>query len=128
MDSGPIRSHRDLIVWQKAMDLVEEVYRLASRLPAHEAYRLVAQLTKAATSVPANIAEGRARSSRKEYAWFVSVAKGSLMETDTFLAIGQRLGYLNADQLTTAIDLIGEVSKMLTALRSRLISRQDSNL
>ena len=118
--AGPVQSHRDLIVWQKSMQLVEEVYRLAARFPTSENYRLTAQITRAAASVPASIAEGRARSSRKEYAWFLSVAKGSLMETDTFLSIALRLGYLKNEQTAAAFALVTEVSKMLTALRARL--------
>jgi four helix bundle protein len=69
---GKVESHRDLIVWQKAMDLVVEVYRLAERFPKSEMYRLIAQITRAAASVPANIADGAARASAKEYAHFVS--------------------------------------------------------
>lgn len=83
-----IGSHRDLIVWQKAMDLVVEVYRLSQAFPKTETYRLVAQVTRAAASVPANIAEGNARGSGREYAHFLGIAKGSLMETETFLDAG----------------------------------------
>jgi four helix bundle protein len=118
--AGSVQSHRDLIVWQKSMNLVEEVYRLAARFPASENYRLTAQITRAAASVPANIAEGRARSSRKEYAWFLSVAKGSLMETDTFLSIAVRLGYLSDELTGPAFALVAEVSKMLTAEQARV--------
>jgi len=80
-----IESHRDLIVWQKAMDLAEETYRLTSAFPHSEVYRLVGQMTRAVASVPANIAEGNARGTKKDYAYFLAVAKGSLMETRPFL-------------------------------------------
>jgi len=90
-----ISSHRELEVWQMAMDLVVEVYRLSARLPGDERYRLTAQITRAAASVPANIAEGNARSTRRDYANFLSVAKGSLMETETFLILAVRLGYID---------------------------------
>jgi four helix bundle protein len=73
-----IRSHRDLIVWQKAMDLVVLVYQLCDRFPNSELYRLVSQLTRAAVSVPANIAEGHARATRRDYAHFIAMARGSL--------------------------------------------------
>ena len=73
-----IESHRDLIVWQKAMDLAVETYRLTSKFPASETYRLVSQITRAIASVPANIAEGHARGTRKDYANFLAIASGSL--------------------------------------------------
>jgi four helix bundle protein len=88
---GRIESHRDLQVWQKTMDLTVHIYRLSTHFPPNETYRLVAQITRAAASVPANIAEGHARSTRKDYANFLSIAKGSLMETETFLMLAIRL-------------------------------------
>lgn len=120
---GGISSHRELQVWQMAMDLVVEVYRISARFPADERYRLTAQLTRAVASVPANIAEGNARSTRRDYANFLSVAKGSLMETETFLILAVRLGYIAEASAAPALELITRVSKMLTALRSRLIAK-----
>ena len=75
-----IESHRDLIVWQRGMDLVEGVYAATKNFPVDERFRLINQATRAAVSVPANIAEGHARGTRREYAQFVAIAKGSLME------------------------------------------------
>ena len=120
---GRISSHRELQVWQMAMDLVVEVYRLSARFPADERYRLTAQITRAVASVPANIAEGNARSTRRDYANFLSVAKGSLMETETFLILAVRLGYIAEASAAPALELITRVSKMLTALRSRLLAK-----
>ena len=114
-------SHRDLVVWQKAMDLTVQVYRLTTRFPREEAYRLTAQVTRAAASIPANIAEGNARSSRRDYANFLAIAKGSLNETETFLLLAQRLGYLGASELAPTLQLITEIGKMLTTLRARLV-------
>jgi four helix bundle protein len=116
-----ISSHRDLIVWQKAMDLAVQIYRLASRFPAEEMYRLTAQITRAVASVPANVAEGNARGSRKDYANFLAIAKGSLMETETFLMLAIRLAYLTKEEAEPSLSLITEISKMLTALRKRLL-------
>jgi four helix bundle protein len=116
-----IDCHRDLIVWQKAMDMVVAVYRLTDLFPKTETYRLVSQLTRSAVSVPANIAEGNARGSQKDYAHFLSIAKGSLMETETYLFVALRLGYLTQDQATPTLSLVTEISKMLTTLRSRLL-------
>ena len=115
-----IQSHRDLIVWQKAMDLAENVYGLASRFPSKETYRLGSQITRAVASVPANIAEGNARGTKRDYANFLSVAKGSLMETETFLMLAVRLKYITQAEASTAFALVTEVSKMLTSLRTRL--------
>lgn len=115
-----IESHRDLIVWQKAMDLAVEVYRLAAKFPPTETYRLVSQVTRAAASVPANIAEGHARGTSRDYSNFLSIAKGSLMETETFLTLAVRLGYLSQEEAGPALGLITEISKMLTVLRRRL--------
>ena len=92
-----IQSHRDLIVWQKAMDLSVLIYRLAEKFPKTETYRLVSQITHAATSVPASIAEDHERGGSK-FAHFVSIAKGSLMEAETFLTLALRLRYVTDDQ------------------------------
>lgn len=86
---------------------------------------MVSQVTRAVASVPANIAEGHARGSRKDYAHFLAVAKGSLMETETFLMLALRLNYLTEDQSRPALTLVTEISKMLTSLRSRLLARGD---
>ncbi len=121
MDARPgVTSHRDLVVWQKAMDLVVQVYRLSAAFPREETYRLTAQITRAAASVPANIAEGHARSTSRDFANFLSIAKGSLMETETFLMLSVRLGYLSEDTATPTLHLVTEISKMLTSLRNRL--------
>ena len=116
-----IASHRELIVWPKAMDLVVAVYGLSDSFPRREDYRLTSQLTRAIASVPANIAEGNARTSPKEYAHFLSISKGSLMEAETYLFLAIRLGYIAEDDARPALALIIEISKMLTALRARLV-------
>lgn len=116
-----IQSHRDLVLWQKAMDLTVEVYHLSAKFPASENYRLVSQLTRAAASVPANIAEGNARATKRDYANFLAIAKGSLMETETFLMLAVRLKYINQDKSAPALSLVTEISKMLTVLRKRLL-------
>jgi four helix bundle protein len=120
-----IQSHRDLVVWQKAMDLAEVVYGLAARFPSIEMYHLGSQITRAAASVPANIAEGNACGTERDYANFLSVAKGSLMETETFLMLALRLKYITQAEASTAFALLTEVSKMLTSLRSRLKDESD---
>ena len=118
-----IRSHRDLLVWQKAMDLVDLVYDLADSFPSREERRLISQITRAVVSVPANIAEGQVRSTAKDFANFLAVAKGSLMETETLLMVAVRRGYVSDSDATQTFAQITEVSKMLTSLRGRLTGR-----
>jgi four helix bundle protein len=115
-----IQSLRDLIVWQKAMDLAVQVYRLTESFPQSELYRLTSQLTRAVVSIPANVAEGHARATAKDYAHFLSIAKGSLMEVETFVLLAVRLGYVSNEVAAPALSLIVEVSKMLTSIRAKL--------
>jgi four helix bundle protein len=116
-----IESHRDLVVWQKAMDLGVLIYKLSAKFPRVETYRLVDQVTRSLASVPANIAEGRGRATKREYAHFLSVAKGSLMQTETYVTFAIRLGYSTDAETQPILALIAEISKMLTVLRSRLL-------
>ncbi|PDW04059.1 four helix bundle protein [Candidatus Viridilinea mediisalina] len=118
-----ISSHRDLHVWQKGIDLVEQIYRITDKFPPKEAYRLTSQITRAAISVPANIAEGHGRSMTGDYARFLSIAKGSLMETETLLMISVRLGYIKEAEETHIFQIITDMSKMLTSLRNKLLSK-----
>lgn len=120
-------SHKDLLVWQKSMDLAVMVYGLTLKFPKEEMYRLVAQVTRAIASVPANIAEGYARATRKDYGHFLAIAKGSLMESETFLMLAVRLGYVGKTDAGPALELITEVSKMLTAIRRRLLENATGN-
>jgi four helix bundle protein len=115
-----IQSHRDLLVWQRGMDLVEASYQFVHQFPAHERYGLTQQLTRASISIPANIAEGHGRSTRKDYAHFVSIARGSLMEVETYVMIGRRLGFASKESADDLLSRIVELGRMLTALRQRL--------
>ena len=81
------RSYRDLVVWQKSMDLVEEIYRLTKLLPEEEIFGIANQLTRAAISIPSNIAEGNKRNSQKDYARFLSIARGSEAKIETQLEV-----------------------------------------
>ena len=118
---GKIESHRDLIVWQKAMDMAVMVHELARTFPKHEIYGMTSQVTRAAASVPANIAEGNARGSAKDYAHFLATARGSLMETETFLLLSTRLNYIQPEDAKPVLSLIGEIDRMLNAIRAKLI-------
>ena len=115
-----IQTYRDLIVWQKAMALAVECYRLAKLLPKVEEYRLTSQLLRAAASVPANIAEGHARGTRKDYAHFISISRGSLAEVETLLQLLVAIRLLTRESVELADSLCAEVGRMLNALLSRL--------
>ena len=108
--------YQDLIVWQKSMDLVDEIYHLAQLLPKEELFSLSDQMRRAAVSVPSNIAEGHGRQTEKEFRQFLSVAKGSLYELETQIHIGIRQNFFSAEQAEAALCLCREVGKMLTKL------------
>lgn len=118
-----INSYQELIVWQKAMDLAEEIYRLSKNFPKEEIYGLTSQIRRAAVSVPSNIAEGQARQGTAEFLNFLSIARGSLAEVDTQLLLAQRFQYLPVETSAKAASLIVEISKMLASLRAKLATR-----
>lgn len=105
----------DLVVWQRAMELVKQVYVLSKKFPADERYALTDQLRRAVVSIPSNIAEGSGRSSNADYAHFLSIARGSLYETMTQLRIAIDLGYIPelSEDINSKID---EVGRMLGAM------------
>ena len=115
-----IQSYRDLLVWQKAMRLAAEAYRLGKLLPKAEEYRLTSQLLRAAASVPSNIAEGHARGTRKDYAHLITISRGSLAETETILLLLVDVGLLPNEQVQPALELSSEVGRMLNGLLTRL--------
>jgi len=111
--------YRGLIVWQKAMSAAREVYRLVLRLPREEIYGMRSQITRAAVSIPANIAEGWTRESTKEKAHLLVIAHGSLAETETLLTLCEDLGWFPPNETATLRGLLDEVSRMLTTLRRK---------
>lgn len=115
-----VQSYRDLVVWQRAMDLVEAAYLVARLLPPIERFDLSRQLRRAAVSIPANIAEGHARLHRGDYVHHLSIALGSLTEVETHLAIAERVGYVTANATAGARELADHVGRMLNALIRRL--------
>ena len=110
------KSYRDLLVWQKAMDLVVACYKITEYFPRREIYGLSSQLQRAAISIPANIAEGQ----RKEFQRYLSIAYGSLMEVETHLQISNRLGYLDSKFLHALLDKTSEIGRMINGLRASL--------
>lgn len=116
------KSYRDLIVWQKSMELVKTTYRLAETLPQKELFGLSAQIRRAAVSIPANIAEGFGRWHRKEYIHHLRIANGSLKELETHFLIGESLDYLQHAQVVTALQKTAEIGRMLFVLIQKLES------
>ena len=115
-----VSSYRDLVVWQKAMDLVVLVYELTSHFPKHELFGLTSQLRKAAVSVPSNIAEGQARWSTKEFLHHLSIAMGSKAEVETQTLVSVRLTYVTQKQADPVLALAAEVGKMINGLANSL--------
>ncbi len=115
-----LQSYRDLLVWQKALELAVRIYRVSERFPKSEIYGLTSQLRRAAVSVPSNIAEGYGRGSRKEYLQFLSVAQGSLKELETQIILAQRLSYTSEIEAEGTLSESGTVGKMLGGLMRSL--------
>lgn len=115
-----LTSYKDLIVWQKSIDLVLETYRLTDHFPTSEQYGLTSQMRRAAVSIPSNIAEGYSRKHRQEYIQFVKIAFGSGAELETQLIIAMKLGFVRSDQAKIAEQLLNEVMKMLNKLVASL--------
>jgi four helix bundle protein len=113
-------SHRDLVVWQKSMDLVEEAYRVGRSFPGYERYGLRDQIRRAAVAIPTNIAEGSGRGSQRDYARFIGIARGSLLELETLLMLSLRLGYATEAEVSPLIAHMRQISKMLISLRNHL--------
>ena len=109
-----IRNHKDLEVWKKSMDLVSNIYKITESFPNKETYCLTNQIRRAAVSVPSNIAEGAARSSKKEFIQFLYIALGSLAELETQMIIASRLGYLN--NIDTLLNILKFVQKLINGL------------
>jgi four helix bundle protein len=120
------QSYRDLIAWQKAMDLVTEVYRVTKEFPKEELYGLTSQLRRAAVSVPSNIAEGQARHSQKEFHHFLGHARGSLAEIETQLLIAKNLGYLTSARLETLLAEAGELGRIMNGLITAIKLRTEN--
>ncbi len=111
-----IQSYRDLIVWQKAMDLVVAVYHLSEKFPKSEIYGLTAQMRRSAVSIPSNIAEGRRGGSKKEFRQFLIIAFGSGLELETQIEISKRLSFYQNINYSKADNLLSEVMKILNKI------------
>ncbi|MCO6043693.1 four helix bundle protein [Aeoliella sp. ICT_H6.2] len=123
-----IESFKDLKVWQLGMELSERVYNMTKTFPDEEKFGLTSQMRRAVVSVPANIAEGHARNSTKEYMRFLSIAVGSLAEVETFVELSIRLSYVTAERTSQLLESIAEQRRMLRGLQRSLSDKNNESL
>ena len=123
MNTNATRSYKDLVVWQKGIALAKLVYQLTKNFPSEEKFGLLAQMRRAAVSIPSNIAEGQARHTTGEFIQFISHAEGSVAELDTQLILSIELKFCRDVGPEAAFELIAELRRMLNVLRRKLASR-----
>lgn len=116
----PLKGYKNLIVWQKSMDLIVEVYHLVKLLPKSETYALSDQMRRAVISIASNIAEGQGRDSTREYARFLNISRGSCFELETQLNACVLVEYLTEDETKKAFDILEEIGKMLNTMLNKL--------
>jgi four helix bundle protein len=116
MHRMPGQNYRDLIAWQRAMDLVTAVYECTKSFPKEELYGLVGQVRRAAVSIPSNIAEGQGRGGDVEFVRFLRIAHGSLREVETQFLIAERLGYLDKERVEEVMAIASEVGRLINGL------------
>lgn len=118
-----IKSYKDLLIWQKGIDIVTDLYQLVKNFPKEELYALSSQLKRAAVSIPSNIAEGYGRNSTQSYIHFVSISRGSLFELETQLLVAQKLKFFKNEILFSNImNQITEETKMINSFITKLES------
>lgn len=123
-----IRSHRDLVVWQKAMELAVTTYDATRKFPKEELYGLTSQMRRASVSIAANIAEGQGRRQKGEFCQFLSNSRGSLLELDTHWELALRLKYIQPAQHAEIQDRIGDVGRLINGLIRSLMPRAATDL
>ena len=122
-----VRSYRDLIAWQKAMDLVAGVYRVTEAFPAREQFGLSNQMRRASVSIPSNIAEGQGRGTTKDYVHFLHISRGSLQELETQLLLAQRLSFAGESDVQRLLSVCDEVSRLVSGLINALAPRPSTH-
>jgi four helix bundle protein len=111
-----LHDHKELIAWQKAIELVEEVYKITQTIPKEEMFGIISQMRRCSISIPSNIAEGHSRNSSGEFKQFLGIAKGSSAELETQLIIAQKLGYITNAKLGEVNSLLVDVRKLISGL------------
>ncbi len=117
-----IKSYKDLIVWQKSIELVVEIYRITKLFPKEELYGITSQMRRAVVSIPSNIAEGYSRRHRKEYSQFIRTSFGSGAELETQIIVSKRLNFVPVQEFKKADNLLEEIMKMLNSLYFSLVA------
>lgn len=117
-----MKTHKDLIVWQKSIDLVTEIYKITKEFPKEESYGITSQIRRSSVSIPSNIAESAGRRSKKEYVQFLHIALGSLSELETQILIASNLKYINKETNEKLNNEIVTLIRMLTSLIAKLKS------
>lgn len=112
-------SYKELIVWQKSIQLVTDIYKLTKTFPKEEIYGLASQMQRAVVSIPSNIAEGNDRNSSKEFSQFLRIARGSLAELETQIIISEKLEYTNKYQITPILNSCYEIGRMINGLLTK---------
>ena len=119
------QGYRDLVVWQQAMDVAVETYRLTSSFPKEEMFGLTSQMRRAAVSIASNIAEGEGRKSKNEFSHFLGIALGSKSELETQLILSERVNLLKETDTESIKKSLDDIGKMLTALRRKIGSQKN---
>lgn len=122
------RSYEDLVVWQKAIDLAENIYRITKSFPKEELYGLTTQIRRSCISISSNIAEGAARNSNKEFKQFLAIASGSCAELKTQIIIAERIECLKKTEATTLVERTTEIERMLSGLAASIDPLATRNL
>ena len=118
---GKIKSYKDLLIWQKGIEITEKVYLIINNFPQNELFSLTNQIRRASVSISSNIAEGFGRNSTKSYMNFLKISRGSLYELETQLIIADRLNYISDNELLKSInDLLSEEGKMINSYINKL--------
>ena len=123
MNTNTTRSYKDLVVWQKGIQVAKLVYGLTQSFPSEEKFGIVAKMRRAVVSIPSNVAEGQARHTTGEFLQFISHVEGSLAELDTQLILSIELKFCSESAAEPAFTLLGEIRRMLNALRRKLAAR-----
>jgi four helix bundle protein len=117
------RSYRDLVVWQKSMDLAESIYSCTRSFPKEEMYGLTSQMRRAGSSIASNIAEGQARNNLGEFRQFLGMARGSVAELETWITLAERFGYLESNRSENLLANCEEIRKLLGGLKKSLTGK-----
>ena len=118
-----ILDYTDLTVWQKSMDLVAEVYKIVKKLPKEELFALSNQMRRAVVSIPSNIAEGFGRASTKDYLHFLTIARGSVYETETQLRLCVIIGYISEKDIEPISEMLKEIKSMLNSMVGKMMKQ-----